>query len=163
MFNCERINKIIYRFHDVTRVLLTLQYLRRSYFLVRGRLQSVDIRYLSGCLQIACSCMSSAAPSVVGRMVPAETNNSAVRFCMTVNSLLNGYVNGISRWWNIWTVNTKAIILQQILSSWMRFFPGLTYSTSRMQSILHSLGDRSWKTCCTFFGGLLGEASESSL
>ena len=97
IFNCERINKIIYRFHDATRVLLTLQYLRRSYLLVRGRLQSVDIRYLFGCLQIACSCMSSAAPSVFGRMVPAETNNSAVRFRMTVNCLLNGYVKGISR------------------------------------------------------------------
>ena len=65
--------------------------------LVRGRLQSVDIRYLSGCLHIASSCMSSAAPSVVGRMVPAEINNSAVRICITVNCLLNDYVNSISR------------------------------------------------------------------
>ena len=32
-----------------------------------------------------------------------------------------------------------------------------------LQSILHSLDDRSWKTCCTFFGGLLGEASGNSL
>ena len=62
-----------------------------------GRLQSVDIRDLFGCLQIACSCMSSASPSVVGRTVPAKTNNLVVRFRMTVNCLLNGYVNGISR------------------------------------------------------------------
>ena len=62
-----------------------------------GRPQNVDIRYIFGCLQIACSCMSSASPSVVGRTVPAKTNNFAVRFHMTVNCLLNGYVNGISR------------------------------------------------------------------